>query len=411
MSKFRKTAAFIIVIEIVLIILSNLFYVSEAFGESGRLYRVQIRRLVRELQNTSVQDADLQAVDLSDYETIVAVKEFDANEACNHDYVVEQINGRLYRIEYIAVPKRSGIWSFNLCMALMLFITMGVFWYISQKVLQPFHKMSDLTYELAKGNLSVPIKEEKSRIFGRFLWGMDMLRETLEDEKEKELALQKEKKTLILSLSHDIKTPLSAIDLYTKALSENLYDTEEKRTEALQGISKNVQEIKGYVNEIVTASREDFLNLEVEDGEFYLQSLMSGLEVYYKDKLSVLHTDFVIEEAENCLLKGDMDRVTEVLQNVMENAIKYGDGRQICITMSEEEDCRLIHVTNTGCELKQEELPNIFDSFYRGSNAKNEKGSGLGLYIARNLMQKMGGDIYANSEENHFIASVVIRKA
>lgn len=406
MSKFQKIAAAVIAAEIFMIVLCNVICAAEPSDHSGRLYRVEAQRLVRELQNTSVQE-----LDLSEYETIAAVREFHADEVCNHDYVVEQINGQLYRIEYIAEAQHGGIWIFNFCMVLMLLVTMGIFWFITYKVLQPFHKMSELTYELAKGNLSTPIKAEKSKYFGKLLWGMDMLRETLEDDREKELELQKEKKTLILSLSHDIKTPLSAIDLYTTALSENLYDTEEKRTQALQGISRNVQEIKGYVNEIVTASREDFLNLEVKEGEFYLQSLMSVIEVYYKDKLSVLHTDFKIEEAENCLLTGDMDRAVEALQNVMENAIKYGDGKQIRIFMSEEEECKLIHVENSGSELKPEELPNIFDSFYRGSNAQNVKGSGLGLYIAKNLMRKMGGDVYAELENGSFLVSVVIQKA
>lgn len=405
MSKFKKIGIFIILIEIAGILLCNVCYTAQVSDRSSRLYRVEAKRVALDLQDISADE-----LDLSDYKTIAAVSEFDANEICINDYVVEEVNGKTYRIEYIAGQGQSRIWLFNVCLIFMLVVTTFVFWYISHKVLRPFHKMSDLTYELAKGNLSTPIKAEKSRLFGKFLWGMDMLRETLEDGREKELEFQKERKTLILSLSHDIKTPLSAIDLYTKALSENLYDTEDKRTGALQGIARNVQEIKGYVNEIVTASREDFLNLEVKDGEFYLGQMMGAVETYYKDKLALLHTQFDVEPVENCLLQGDMERVTETLQNVMENAIKYGDGKRIRIFTSEEEDCKLIHVENTGCRLKAEELSNIFDSFYRGSNSQDIKGSGLGLYIAKNLMRKMGGDIFAQEEDGKFIATVVIRK-
>lgn len=406
MSKFRKIAVAIILIELMVIVLCNIFYATKISDYSGRLYRVEAGRIAQELKAFPAQD-----IDLSAYETIVAVTEFNAGEVCSHDYVVEQVNGQLYRIAYVSNEEYGKIWIFNICLAFMLVVTIAVFWYIWRKVLQPFHKMSDLTYELAKGNLSTPIKAEKSKLFGKFLWGMDMLRETLENGKEKELELLKEKKTLILSLSHDIKTPLSAIDLYTKALSENLYDTEEKRAEALRGIARNVQEIKGYVNEIATASREDFLNLEVREGEFYLQQMMRVVETYYKDKLSVLHTHFDIEPVDNCLLQGDMERVIETLQNILENAIKYGDGKYIRIFTSEEEDCRLIHVKNSGCGLKTEELSHIFDSFYRGSNSQNIKGSGLGLYIAKNLMRKMGGDVYAKPEDDSFTVSVVIRKA
>ena len=72
----------------------------------------------------------------------------------------------------------------------------------------------------------------------------------------------------------------SAIELYAKALSEDLYDTQERKDEALQSIARNVKEIKKYVNEIVTASREDFLNLEVTMGEYYLSEVMKATESY-----------------------------------------------------------------------------------------------------------------------------------
>jgi signal transduction histidine kinase len=293
----------------------------------------------------------------------------------------------------------------------MMFLTILILVYVHNKVLKPFHDMSNLSYELAKGNLSMPVKEEKSKLFGKFLWGMNMLREKLEENKEKELEFQKERKTLILSLSHDIKTPLSSIELYSKALLEDLYDTKEKRDEALQGITRNVKEIKGYVDEIVTASREDFLNLEVNMGEYYLSEVMKDIESFYNDKLSVIHTEFQVDEIPQCILKGDKNRMVEVLQNIMENAIKYGDGKSIHISFDEEEDCKLIHIENSGCNLKEEEFPNLFDSFYRGSNSGGVKGSGLGLYICKTLMRKMDGEIYAEMNEDVFGVTVVVRKA
>ena len=199
--------------------------------------------------------------------------------------------------------------------------------------------------------------------------------------------------------------------MYAKALSEDLYDTQERKDEALQSIARNVKEIKKYVNEIVTASREDFLNLEVNMGEYYLSEVMQATESYYKDKLSVIHTEFQVDGISECLVKGDRNRMVEVLQNVMENAIKYGDGRRIRISFGEEEDCKLIQIENSGCSLKKEELPNLFDSFYRGSNSTNMKGSGLGLYICKTLMRKMDGEIFAGINENIFCVTVVVRKA
>ena len=124
----------------------------------------------------------------------------------------------------------------------------------------------------------------------------------------------------------------------------------------------------------------------------------------------MIHTEFEVAEVTDCLLKGDENRLVEVLQNIMENAIKYGDGKFIRISFEDEEDCKLIHIENSGIGLKEEELPNLFDSFYRGSNSHGVKGNGLGLYICKTLMHKMDGEVYAELKENCFAVTVVVRK-
>lgn len=411
MNRFKGFVCLILIIEVVLVLLCNGIYIHQSQSDTGRLYRVETARVAREIEEQNLTVEQIEAMDLSGYETIVKVAVFYPEEICNNDYVVEEINDNLYRIEYRANRESNIIIWMNIALVGMILITVAVLLYVYRKVLKPFHAMSNLSYELAKGNLSTPVKEEKSKLFGRFLWGMDMLREKLEDNKEKELEFQKDRKTLILSLSHDIKTPLSSIELYSKALAEDLYDTKEKRDEALQGIARNVKEIKGYVDEIVTASREDFLNLEVKNGEVYLSAVVDSIQAYYREKLSVIHMDFAVESFDECLLKGDQNRLIEVLQNIMENAIKYGDGRSVRITFEDEEDCKLIHIENSGNALKDEELPNLFDSFYRGSNSHGVKGNGLGLYICKTLMHKMDGEVYAKSGEESFTVTVVARKA
>lgn len=410
MSKFKIFTLWIVIAEILLVLSANGLYFYQNHGSDGRLYLVEARRVIKEIEEQKLEASEIEEMSFNQYETIVGIREFAAGEACDHDYLVEEIVGKLYRIEYAEGRSLRLPLYINISLLGMMIVTIIVLLYVYHKVLKPFWDISNLSYELAKGNLSMPVKQEKSKLFGRFLWGMDMLREKLEDNKEKELAFQKDRKTLILSLSHDIKTPLSSIELYSKALSEDLYGTKEKKKEALQGIARNVKEIKGYVDEIVTASREDFLNLEVIVGEYYLSEVMKITESYYKDKLSVIHTEFQVDEIAECLVKGDKNRMVEVLQNVMENAIKYGDSKRIRISFGEEDDCKLIHIENAGCNLKKEELLNLFDSFYRGSNSTGIKGNGLGLYICKTLMRKMDGEIFAQMNEDVFCVTVVVRK-
>lgn len=410
MNRFKKNLVIIIIIELLFILVADVVYF-RMFKEPTAFYKVEAERLVRTMSGDVGMQQSPGEIDLSEYKSLIRVSVFDPNEICNNDYLVKEVDGTLYRIEYEVKRDNRPFIMMNVGLAIFFLITVGVLAYIGRTVIRPFNKMSDMTVSLAKGNLSTPVKEEKSRFFGKFLWGVDMLRENLESSKTKNLEYQKEKKTMLLSLSHDIKTPLSAIQLYTKAMQEGLYETEEKKQEALSGILSKTEEIKSYVDEIHRVSREEFMEFDVNPSEVYMSEVMNNIEVYYNDKLSVLHTKFIMDKYEDCLLSADKDRLIEVIQNLMENAIKYGDGKEIRISFSEEEDCKLITVANSGCSLEEKELANLFDSFYRGTNTDGIQGNGLGLYIVKQLMKRMDGDAFAEIEEDRFKITVVVRKA
>lgn len=377
--------------------------------ESGRPWRVEISRLVREME-----EHGFAADSLADCEYVTGIEAygesfFDAES----DYVIREINGELYRFDYRAEggDRGGGRLTLNLVLAAMAALVIAVMLYVKLKILRPFEQLSNIPYELSRGNLTAPVKEEKSRFFGRFVWGVDMLREHMEQQKKRELDLQREKKLLLLSLSHDIKTPLSAIKLYAKALSKGIYKSSEKQITVAENICAKVDEIEGYVSQIAAASREEFLSFDVRMEEFFLSGLVTVIREYYTEKLSLIRTDFSVSACSDCLLCGDLDRAVEVLQNVVENAIKYGDGRSIAIDFSEEDDCVLITVSNSGCTLAAADLPYLFDSFWRGTNAEKEAGNGLGLYICRQLMRKMNGEIFAETDGDYVRVTAVFAKA
>lgn len=391
----------------VVFLLSNLALISDK-GTSGRPYKVEISRISRDIEEG-------RAIDISSCEYVTGVTEF-CEDFYNteSDYVIEEINGKLYRIDYTThsgADKTRQLLTMNIALAVLTAVIFGVLIYIKVKILTPFEKLSDVPYELSKGNLTAPVKETKNRFFGRFIWGVDLLRENMEEQKERELNLQRDRKMLLLSLSHDIKTPLSAIKLYSKALSKGLYTDSKKQLEIAENINSKADEIEGYVSHIITASREDFLSFDVKEGEFYLSELITEIKQYYTEKLSLIKTEFTVAEYTDCLLTGDKSRSVEVLQNIIENAIKYGNGKEIAIIFSEEEGCQLITVKNSGASISETELTHIFESFWRGENSENVKGSGLGLYICRQLMNKMNGDIFAEISDGYMFVTAVFTKA
>lgn len=278
-------------------------------------------------------------------------------------------------------------------------LVLALLLYIKYKILKPFNALSEMPYELAKGHLSLELKESKSRFFGRFVWGIAMLRDTLKAARSKELRLEKEKKLLLLSISHDIKIPLSTIKLCAKALREGIYESEVQKQDAALQIEDKAREIEEFVKEIVSTASEDIVTIEVENSEFYLKDYIDKVIKCYEPECRLVMTDFTIGSFENKLLKGDMDYAFEVIGNLMDNAFKYGDGKKIAIDFYEEDYCQIIRVYSTGNMVPENEMPHLFDSFYRGSNADNKGGNGLGLYINRQIMLKMGGDIFAKRQD------------
>lgn len=403
--RFIVTVMFIML----LAVFSLNFIVFGMAENDNKLYKIELNRIEQEL-------SDGNKVNPENYDTILAIYKYDKTDdfyASKNEYVIREINGELYRIEY---DDRLGSDDFKLPIAvnivsgIILLITLAVLLYIRHNIVKPFTEISELPYQLAKGKLSVPLKETKKRYFGKFIWGLDMLRDELEQSELRELERAKKEKTFLMSLSHDIKTPLSAIKLYSKAISKGLYSDRQKQTEAAEKIDHKADEIEEFINEIIKKLNSDFMTFEVDMTEFYLSQVIDKITAYYADKLASLGIDFNISRYGNCLISGDPDKIEEVLQNIIENAVKYGDGHCISINFSDEEDCRLITVSNSGCTLPDTELTHIFDSFWRGSNAGSKQGCGLGLYICRQLMSAMGGDIFAEISDGNMNVTIVCRK-
>lgn len=415
MKAYNKIIIAVVAVTVLIITAVNILLITDNKGSNDREYRVEIGRVAEDIRNNGYNSSISE-----NCRYVTAVEKYGGDIEntdifdTDSDYVIKQINGELYRFEYNAQSKSdrtTEIIIVNASLSVMAVMTVAVLFYIKNKIILPFERLSDVPYELSKGNLTMPVKESKSRYFGRFVWGVDMLRESIEQQKARELELQKNKKTLLLSLSHDIRTPLSAIKLYSKALSKGLYTDKAKQTEIAENIYAKADETEGYLSRITLASREDFLSIEVKNGEFYLSELITRIREYYAEKLSLIGTEFTVSDYSDCLIYGDIDRSVEAIQNVIENAIKYGDGKKIAVDVGTEDGCILITVRNSGCTLDSDELPHIFESFQRGKNADNEKGSGLGLYIARQIMNKMNGEIFARITEGEFEVGLVFGKA
>lgn len=419
MKKINRLFGTVLLICLAVLGLADFFLFQIQIPEKGREYQVSLNRMEKEIER--FEQKERRAVkDLEELLAFAGAAEYPYITKCmvlprkeeqkidsqkredfwkneSGEYALLVTEQAYYKVYYVSEEKEKGVWFLwvNGMGLFFLLLMLGLLLYVRNKILLPFSSLTQIPYELSKGNLTLPLKEQKDRYFGKFMWGMDLLRERLEERKVRELELQREKKLLLLSLSHDIKTPLSAIHLYAQALCRNLYQEEEKKREIAGNIKKKAEEIEAYIGEIVKASNEDFLDFQVDNTEIYVRDVFEKVRVYYTEKMALNQIDFSLKPYANCLVLGDLDRLVEVVQNVVENAVKYGDGNVIQISAEREEEEYVISICNTGCELLEKELPHLFDSFFRGSNVGKNNGSGLGLYICRQLMHRMEGEITA----------------
>ena len=405
MKTFRRLCIVVITVFLLLTAGLNLFLVGVKDRNEG-IYRVEAKRLADEIAKTGNYD-------LEKYPHLTGVSGAEDGELYTSDehYLIIEAGGMLYRVEYIVGNGQHSIAAINCVFGALFLLVTGLLYYIHRQIITPFDRLSDVPKELARGNLAVPIPEEKSRFFGKFTWGVNLLRESIEDSRKKEITMQRDKKLLLLSLSHDIKTPLSAIKLNARALAKGLYKDEEKRRAAVLSINTRADEIERFVSEITKAASEDFMSFEVTQGEAFLSVIITRIEARYAPQLAMSGTEFTIQKYDDCILSCDPDRLAECLQNLIENAIKYGDGRRIEISFDEMDGCELITVSNTGCTLEAKELPQIFESFHRGNNADKVQGNGLGLFICKRLMGLMHGEVYADICDECFYITLVVKMA
>lgn len=377
---------------------------------SSRKYKLEISRVEQEIRagnEVSAEDHD----HITDITVYSGQKDFFTSDS---HYVIRDINGQLYRIDYSddATSDHSRILiCTELIIAAVFAAVLLILLYIRKNIIKPFNHISELPYELSKGNITAPLTENKSRYFGKFIWGLDMLREQIENSKVREIEHIRNEKTLLLSLSHDIKTPLSAVKLYSEAIEKGLYSDIERCRSAAKNISEKVDVIESYVKDIISNTSNSVIDYEIKVYDVYQSEVMKKVLKSYKDRFEANGTQLKDEVSGDCLLHVDPDRLAEVLQNILDNAIKYGNGKLITISYSDEESYRLITVSNSGCTLPENELSHIFNSFWRGSNTGNKPGSGLGLYICRKLMNDMLGEVFAEIKDNTMCITVVCPKS
>ena len=275
-----------------------------------------------------------------------------------------------------------------ICCAAVLCIVL-VFLYVYFKILRPFDKMKDFASEVAKGNFDVPLKYERSNYFGAFTWAFDIMRKEITSARMAEHEAVENNKTVIATLSHDIKTPIASIRAYAEGLEANLDVSPERRSRYLQVMMKKCDEVTELTNDLFLHSLSDMGRIEIKPEEIDLVPFMEQtVAELTADKSDVIF----IKPDFSPVISADKKRMTQLVENLINNSRKYAK-TDIRISITEKDNFVQVSFSDMGCGIPDEDMPFITDKFYRGKNCGNENGSGLGLYIVNYIAEKSGGRV------------------
>lgn len=270
--------------------------------------------------------------------------------------------------------------------------------YIRKTVILPFAKMKDFASYVAAGDLDRPLEMDKGNMFGAFSESFDIMREELKASRARELSLQKKERELIASLSHDLKTPVTGIKLTSELMAAIFSQNEgqeitvtEDMTGKMNNIYKRADEIGVLVNDLFSSTLEELGEFKVECSDE--NSAVIGEIVSRYDDRGLVR----ISEIPQVVVHIDKLRLSQVIGNIISNSYKYAD-TPIDISFRLDESFLEVSISDSGSGVPEEEIALIINKFYRGRQHGDKEGSGLGLYIARILMDKMGGELSVRSE-------------
>lgn len=290
------------------------------------------------------------------------------------------------------------------------------FW-IYRSVSVPLNSLKKATNNIKEGNLDFVVEAKGDDEFAELCQDFEEMRVRLKESAEEKIALDKESKELVSNISHDLKTPITAVKGYVEGIMDGVADTPEKMDRYIKTIYNKTNEMDHLINELTFYSKIDtnripytFSKLRVEDyfsdcaAEIGLELETKGIELVYANYVE-----------SNVLVIADGEQIRRVIHNLIGNAIKYMDKpRQIIqIRVKDVGDFIQVEIEDNGKGIASKDLAYIFDRFYRTDVSRNSSkgGSGIGLSIVRKIMEDHGGKVWATSRlEIGTIMYFVLRK-
>ena len=318
--------------------------------------------------------------------------------------------------DYIPEAKRMFVELLMMGVLILLLTGFALVNWIYKSILKPMDQLQKATHEIKNGNLdfTLDVDMDNDDEIGRLCQDFEEMRIRLKESAEEKVQYDKESKELISNISHDLKTPITAIKGYVEGIRDGVASSPEKLDKYIRTIYNKANDMDRLIDELTFYSKIDTNKIPYTFSKINVASYFRdcvedvGLELDASN-IELGYFNYVDEDV---MVIADAEQMKRVINNIISNSVKYLDKKRgiINIRIKDVGDFIQVEIEDNGKGIAAKDLPNIFDRFYRTDSSRNSSkgGSGIGLSIVRKIIEDHGGKIWATSKEGigteiHFV--------
>ena len=272
----------------------------------------------------------------------------------------------------------------------LIYVSVGVFllslvigYVLSKKLSKPIVKVNKTALKMAEGDYDIVFETEED------IDEINQLVKTLNHAKDELSKTEELRRDLLANVGHDLKTPLTMIKAYAEMVRDLTYNKKQKRIQNCNVIIEEADRMTGLVNDIVDLSQLQSRVLEMHMERFNITELVYTILKRYDILKEKEDLKFVFDEKNDYYVYADKKKLEQVIYNLLNNAINYtGEDNTVTIRLIPKEDVIRVEISDTGKGIKEEDLPHIWDRYYKNSkkHKRNAVGTGIGLSIVKNIL-------------------------
>lgn len=300
--------------------------------------------------------------------------------------------------------KKSAIDLLLCILAIICFTAIFLTIWIYQGMVRPLNILREGIYRMKNGDLDFQLQTDSGDEIGQICDDFEDMRQQVKKLMEERLEYEEQMKDLISNISHDLKTPLTAIKGYSEGILDGVASSPDKMDRYIRTIYTKASDMTYLVDELSFYSK-------IDCNKVPYNMIKVNLEQYFSDCIGDLTLDLEVKNItlkylntarENIMLMIDPEQIKRVINNIISNSVKYMDkpNGEICVFISENDGEIQLEFADNGAGIEERELEKIFERFYRTDKSRNSArgGSGLGLAIAKKIVEDHGGRIWAKSK-------------